>query len=141
MIKGKQNIKNIVFDGNGIIYKKTPDLKKVLKKGVKEILKKLDKEHNLFILTDGRTKIKIKKQFLKEKGVLQFFKDVLATHQINDSKKSGKSAFLKALKRWNIKKENTIFVGHSKIEIENAEKAELRTIMLNDLREIKLINN
>lgn len=126
-------IKNLVFDGNGVIYKDYKDEKgnkiRVLKnKGVRKKLKELKKQYILFILTDGKEKINIKKDALKRMRVFKFFKEVLGTYQIKISKKKSPEAFMKALKLWNIKKKETIFIGHDNREIDNAKKAGLKTI-------------
>ncbi|PIU61122.1 hypothetical protein COX58_03580 [archaeon CG_4_10_14_0_2_um_filter_Archaea_38_6] len=134
-------IKNIIFDGNGIIYKHTIDgdghKKRTLKKrGVRKKLKELKNYYSLYILTDGVAKIETKIRALKRMRVYKYFKKIIATYQLRMSKKKNYKVFIKAMEIWEINAKNTVFIGHDKREIKNAKKSGLTTIQTHDITKL-----
>ena len=130
----------MIFDGDGVIYNTILDeegeKKRILIKGVEKTLKRLTRKYNLYILTDGPTKIETKKKSLKRMEVLKYFEDIVGTRMFRILKKESPEAFIKALKHWGIKKKATIFIGHDAREVRNAEKAGLKAIKTDNISEI-----
>lgn len=136
-----KKVKNLIFDGNGVIYKSAKDSEgkkiRVIKDNkVKKTLEKLKKKYNLFILTDGTARIEKKREALKRMKVFKYFKDVLGTYEMKMSKKNKPATFLTALRLWNLKIKNSLFIGHDNRELRNAELAGLKTIKTSDISEI-----
>ena len=107
-------IKNIFFDVDGTIYE-----------DFKLILPKLKTKYNLYVVTDEL--LEIQKEKLKILGVIDSFKNIISSTQVNLIKPNPE-IFEYALKVTKSNREETIMIGDNPYrDIEGAKKAGLKT--------------
>ena len=137
-------IKNLILDGHDLVYlsnKAKKETVRYLMPGVKIILEELSRHYKIFILSDGGATPEEKNYSMKNMGISHLLSGLLCTqYDIGMRKKDSPEAFKIALKKWKLKIEETIFISHDEQETRNAEIAGMKTILINDLRNLNLKN-
>jgi FMN phosphatase YigB (HAD superfamily) len=135
-------IKNLILDGNGIIYLSKLNEKmqkeRFVMKGVLNKLKELSKTYDLYVLTDGSAKTEEKKRFFKKEKILKYFKGIMSSYESGMQKSQGIKPFNEIIKKYEMKKSETLFIGHDLIEIKHAKIAGIKSLTTNNLTKIKL---